>query len=100
MSLKTNKKLLLILSVICVFIIIPSAFADEINENQTDTLTTDSILADSQDVIYVSSTGNEKGNGSELNPYNSISTAFEHCNSSNLNIFIKNGEYSFEINLT
>lgn len=96
MSLKTNKKLLLILSVICVFIIIPSAFADEINENQTDTLTTDSILADSQDVIYVSSTGNEKGNGSELNPYNSISTAFEHCNSSNLNIFIKNGEYSFE----
>lgn len=96
MSLKTNKKLLLILSVICVFIIIPSAFADEINENQTDTLTTDSILADSQDVKYVSSTGNEKGNGSELNPYNSISTAFEHCNSSNLNIFIKNGEYSFE----
>ena len=78
MSSKTNKKLLLIISVICIFIIIPSAFANEINENQTDTLTTDPILADSEEVIYVSSAGNENGNGSELNPYNSISTAFKH----------------------
>ena len=138
MSKINNNRILLILAIISIFILIPTAFAGEIDENVglddnavTDAVSNtdnqlldsgeslgtdyelsqedlikekeinlsynkvkDSVIADSNS-IYVSNDGNDdSADGTEANPYKTISKAVEIYNSSiNSNIFIKNGEY-------
>ena len=96
--LKVNKKHLTILAFICILFLIPSSFASDIDENNT---LTDNVIADS-DSIYVSLDGDDEiADGSVDNPYQSISKAIENYDSvKNSNIYIKNGSYIFNEQVT
>ena len=98
MSFKINKRILLISAVLIILFVIPASFASEMT-NETE-LTDNGVVID-ENTIYVSN-GDNQGDGSQENPYNSISTAVEQYNSSqNSNVYIKNGDYSVssQINL-
>ena len=91
MSLKVNKHMILILAIIFAFFIIPSSFASDMNVTDSD----NAILTADDDIIYVSVDGTVDGNGSQGNPYNTISQAVEQYDSSkNSHIFINSGEYN------
>ncbi|MBQ2654219.1 MAG: Ig-like domain repeat protein [Methanobrevibacter sp.] len=100
MSLKITNRLLFISAVLFIFILIPSSFAGELNENQTiDTLgsddsTQDSIVTADNDVIYVSPTASG-GDGSQNNPYNLATAVSVYDSTVNSKIIMKNGEYNF-----
>ncbi|MBQ2654221.1 MAG: Ig-like domain repeat protein [Methanobrevibacter sp.] len=95
---KINERILLILAILCIFIIIPCSFASDVNDNTT---LTDNPVAD-ENSIYVSLEGNDDtGEGTEANPYQSVSKAVDNYDSSkNSNIFIKNGTYTFNGKVT
>ena len=105
MSFKINNHYLLILAVMCIFILIPSSFALEIDENQTvDSLnvedsTSDAMLTADENVIYVSPTAQE-GDGSQDDPYNLTKAVETYDSSVNSKIIMKNGEYKFTEQLT
>ena len=85
-----KNKTILFLSAIIVLLLIPSASALELDDNYIG----DSIVAD-ENSIYVSATGSDDGNGSSLNPYNSISQAIDIYDSSvNSNIYVYDGNYN------
>ena len=100
MSLKINNRLLLILAVLCIFILIPSSFAADLDGNQTtdvlavDDSAQDSIVTADDNVIYVSPTATE-GDGSQDNPYNLTKAVATYDSSVNSKIIMKNGEYKF-----
>ena len=100
MSLKINKHYLLILAVICIFILIPCSFAEELNENQTmdvlnlDDSTSDAIVTADNNVIYVDSSTVD-GDGSQENPYNLSKAVSTYDSNVNSKIIMKNGEYTF-----
>ena len=106
MSLNINKHVFLFLAVFSIFILIPASFAGDLSENQTtDVLsaedTFDAVVTANDNIIYVSPTAADDGNGSDENPC-TISKAVENYDSKiNSKIFVKNGEYSFfeKINL-
>ncbi len=150
---KINRKMLLVLAILSIFMLIPSSFAGEIDDsnqlladsyqagdfnqlsdygmadsnsadngianpsstyneianpisadddyNLSYTKVKDNIIADSNS-IYVSNDGDDdSGDGSDSNPYKTISKAIETYNPSvNSDIFIKNGEYSITSQIT
>ena len=75
---------------------------DEIQElDHEETIISDAVDNDYNDVIYVSVDGNDSGNGSEGNPVSSINKAIELASSTNNTahkIIINNGTY-FEADL-
>ena len=87
-----NKRLLFLFAVFCVLIIIPCSFASDLN--QTDVLSDN--VAD-ENSIYVSADADDSiADGSVDKPYQNISRAIDAYNSaSNSNVFIKNGTYVF-----
>ena len=93
MMFKLNKHALLILAVLLI-LLIPCSFASEItNETVSVDDSTDTAITAGDDMIYVYDE-EVNGDGSQDNPYNSISDAVEKFNAStNSNIFIKNGDY-------
>lgn len=93
---KINKRYLLILAVICILTLIPASFAEDAGN---DTLCIDAdvggTITAGDDIIYVSD-GDDEGEGTFNNPYNSISKAVNEYNSTvNSEIYIKNGNYVF-----
>ena len=92
---KINKRILLILAILCIFIIIPCSFASDLNDNST--LTDNPVADDNSIYISIDSGNDDTGKGTQASPYQSISKAVENFNSStNSNIFIKNGTYVFD----
>ena len=97
---KLNKHLLLLLAVFVLFILIPTSFAEDLNDTQTiassDVDTQIITDTNTNNTIYVSTSGDDdNGDGSEAKPYASVSKAVDKYNSSvNSNIFIKNGNYT------
>ncbi|WP_407423236.1 Ig-like domain repeat protein [Methanobrevibacter sp.] len=85
-----NKKILFLLVVFITLLLIPSSFAQDLSVNDADnTLTADG------NVVYVSTTGNDGGNGSQSNPFNSVSAAVDAFDSTVYsNIYIENGNYN------
>lgn len=98
---KLNKHIFLLLIASLVLILIPASFAEDLNDTQVIANSNEDVQvitdADLDNNIYVSTEGDDdNGNGSQSNPYVSVSKAVEKYNSSvNSNIFIKNGNYSF-----
>ena len=100
---KSKKILLILLALILVMVIIPGSFAADVND--TSSVNPDSIINDSSTIltddgnsdVYVSTEGNDdSGDGSETNPYASISKGIQQYNSTvNGNLIIKNGNYEF-----
>ena len=84
---KINEKILLIISILFIFIIIPCSFAT----NEGNSTLMDGIDVANENSIYVSLDGNDiTGEGTEANPYQSISKAVESYDSSiNSNILMK-----------
>jgi len=100
---KSKKILLILLALILVMVIIPGSFAADVND--TSSVNPDSIINDSSTIltddgnsdVYVSTEGNDdSGDGSETNPYASISKGIQQYNFTvNGNLIIKNGNYEF-----
>lgn len=94
MVLKNKKHIISFLVVLLLLLITPMAFAED-TDNNTISADVSDIQTANDDIIYVSN-GDNEGDGSQNNPYNSISKAVEQYNSSvNSNIYIKNGNYVF-----
>lgn len=95
MILKSKKNIMFILAIICIALIIPCSFAGDL-DNETLSVDDTDTTASEDTAIYVTNDENN-GDGSQDNPYNSISQAVSEFNSTeNSNIYIKNGNY--EIN--
>ena len=86
-----KSKLLMIL-IFTVLILIPCSFAEDFNENQTFE---DNLLNADDNIIYVSSTAEGDGDGSENNPYNLSKAVATYDSNVNSKIILKNGEYNF-----
>ncbi|MBR0272271.1 MAG: Ig-like domain repeat protein [Methanobrevibacter sp.] len=98
MSLNFKKTFLLLFALFAILIIIPTSFAydnDEIMDSNDDS------LAAANDVIYVSTTGNDTNDGSQDNPLATVKRALTLANSNNQSqIYILTGvyeEYDLEI---
>ena len=84
-----NNVILLILTIFILLLLIPSAFALNLDDSEVG----NSLIVD-ENSIYVSTIGNDDGNGSQSNPFNSVSSAVDAFDStSNSNIYIENGNY-------
>lgn len=87
-----NERVLLIFTVLFFLAIIPTSFASDMGNDTISTVVDDCLTVD-DNIIYVND-GDVGGDGSQQNPYNSISAAVEKYNSTeNEKIFIKNGNY-------
>lgn len=103
-----KNKIFLVFFILLALIMVPTSFAANAEEVEIDsdismyeTTNENSIKeVDSPTTIYVSNDGSDDGNGSQNNPYNSISQAVDSFDSSvNDKIYISNGNYNFDSQL-
>ncbi|MBR6023648.1 MAG: Ig-like domain repeat protein [Methanobrevibacter sp.] len=106
---KVNKKHFLIFtSLIFVLMVLPLSFAGDtsgLNQTNDDTLAigddsplaigeTSEILSDSQKDIYVSTIGDDSGNGTQDSPYKSLEKALSEATAATNTIYMANGTYN------
>ncbi|MBQ9026231.1 MAG: Ig-like domain repeat protein [Methanobrevibacter sp.] len=100
MSLDFKKTSLLLFALFAILIIIPNSFAYDNNITELDVSDTD-VLNAANDVLYVSTTGNDTNDGSQDNPLATVKRALTLANSNNqTQIYILTGiynEYDLEI---
>ena len=95
--LELNKNMLFILAILCILIVIPSSFAHDVNQN----VTLDEGIDADVNSVYVDIGADDDGDGSQDHPYNTIDKAIDSFDSSvNSNIYVKNGTYVFDNQVT